>query len=521
MDFSGNECGPEPDCFQITFYANNNGQCPGTRVEPPGSQYVSAVTRQLSGGTFIASSDPNGPAVSEFLYTASLPVPVAVTAGQCLWLEIVNNTPLSDCKWYWSTSPFGNTRHAEIDINPATGTLPTVYSTCNAANIKDMDLAFSLNVRIDKEGCGKPQGRCCYDAAPLGVLDCIVTTKERCESLFFGEWAEGGSCPASPACTTGRCCYLDPLNPTQTLCVITMKSTCENLDQTSPPLSPRAGLWTAAIADCAGGNACPTGRCCVGPTCTTVVTEVYCLSQGGTWLLNGNCTSGCPTGISDNAGKCQLPHVISNAQQGGYVSDADNATMVADDFRPSGTSAISQICWRGFHSSNGCDGGVSGAETFSVKFYRNSGTNVPDLAQLLATYALTPTKSIPVPNESSTLGSQQYKYEAFLTPAVTFSSGACYWIEIQNTTVLPGCVWLWATSDEGGNNHAAIRNTGGTPFAYQNIDRDPGVLPRSDHCPQQRELHVRPGGAVQQRLCLGDHPHHGCAGRGHDGGRDA
>jgi hypothetical protein len=45
-------------------------------------------------------------------------------------------------------------------------------------------------------------------------------------------------------------------------------------------------------------------------------------------------------------------------------------------------------------------------------------------------------------------------------------------IEIQNTTVNTNCVWLWATSNEGGNNHAAMRNTGGSAFAYQSLDRD-------------------------------------------------
>jgi hypothetical protein len=273
--------------------------------------------------------------------------------------EIVNDTPSSTCKWQWETSPLGDTLHAQIDVaaGPGSGVLPTDYSACSASNVAALDMAFSVGVRIDKEGCGKPTGRCCYDVPPLGTLDCVVTTLERCNSLFFGEWVEGGSCPPSPACTTGRCCYLDLSNVTQ--CVITMKSTCDNLDQTSPQISSRPGLWTAAIADCSGGNACPTGHCCVSSVCS-VETEIRCLSLGGSaWVAGTTCAAfTCPTAICDSAAACQLPHVVSNIEQGGYVSDADNATLTATISDP--TPPLGQFDrWRGFHSVIGCDGGVS------------------------------------------------------------------------------------------------------------------------------------------------------------------
>ncbi len=479
--FSGSNCGPEPDCFQVTFYAKDNGECPGTRISPPGSQYLATVVRTATGGTLSPTGVPTDPSADEFIYTATLPIPMTVTAGQCLWLEIVNNTPPgtggSDCKWFWETSPFGDTRHAEIDITPATGDLPTVYTSCTDANHPAIDMAFNVGVHIDKEGCGKPTGRCCYDAAPLGVIDCIVTTLERCQALFFGEWVVGGSCPPSPACILGRCCYADLANAPQ--CVITLQSTCNNLDQTSPQISTRPGLFTAGISSC-GTSPCPTGRCCVGnpPACTAGVTEAVCLAQGGAWLSGGNCaaTPPCPSAICDVNSRCQLPHVVANVQQGGYVSDADNATFMADDFRPSGNGTVNQICWRGFHSSNGCDGGVGSAETFNVKFYKAvAGNSLPDLTQVVGTYTgQTPTKSIPVPNEASSLGSQQYKYELFLSPTLAVSSGQCYWLEIQNTTVNASCVWLWATAapSDSPNKRAAIRNTGGSAFTYQNVDRD-------------------------------------------------
>ncbi len=491
LDFAGLECGPEPDCFKVTFYNNNNGagRCPGTVIDPPGYQFVesatAAVVRTATAGLIAPTGTPAGGTATEYMYTATLPIPLTVTAGQCLWIEIVNDSPLSNCQWQWETSPNGDTVHAQIDVTPATGALPTVYAACaTPANVAAIDMAFSVGVRIDKEGCGKPPGRCCYDAAPLGVIDCIVTALDRCQAIFFGEWVEGGSCPPSPACTLGRCCYADLANAPQ--CVITMKSTCDNLDQTSPQISTRPGLWTAAIADCSGGNACPTGRCCVypplpdPPVCTAGVTEAVCLAQGGAWLSGGNCagTPPCPSAICDVNTRCQTAHVVSNVQQGGYVSDADNTSLVADDFRPSGNGTINQICWRGFHSINGCDGGVGSAETFNVKFYKAvAGNSLPDLTQVVGTYTgQTPTKSIPVPSEASPapLNSQQYKYQLSLSPTLAVSAGQCYWLEIQNTTVASSCVWVWATAapSDSPNRRAAVRKTGTGAFAYQGLDRD-------------------------------------------------
>ncbi|RIK63445.1 MAG: hypothetical protein DCC65_16020, partial [Planctomycetota bacterium] len=315
LNSQGLTCSAEKDCFQITFYSTELGctnsaanRCPNLRIEPPGSQYIANVSRVASGGIIT----PAG-VVTEFFYTATLPVPMPVVAGQCYWIEIVNNTPENDCRWHWEQSPQGDTRHAFVDVSPATGDLPTDYSACNKL---ERDLAFSTNIRIAKDGCGKPNGNCCYDAPPLGVVDCVVTTEENCVFTLFGSWTEDGTCPGTCP-PLGRCCYLDQFNATQ--CVSTYQTTCNSL----------GGLWTSG-ASCP----CPTGRCCVGTSCTPGLTEVECLSQGGAWLGGATCAQPCPTGICNNNARCQLPHLSSGLQQGGYVTDIDNAVKVADDFRP-------------------------------------------------------------------------------------------------------------------------------------------------------------------------------------------
>lgn len=276
----------QQDRFWITFYRNNNpfGRCPGTPLTPPGVQLVSA-TRTPTGNLI-------GNAL-ECFYTADLPIPVPVTAQECLWMEIVNDVVPIGCRWHWETASYGDNRHAGIS-SPNPG-LPTTYNQCTPTlgpNVVENDLAFNIGVRIRKDGCGPPMGSCCYDAAPLGVIDCDDTTQAFCEVILLGEWSETASCPAN--CVLGRCCFLDLLNAPQ--CVVTTETTCVTLDRTSPPLSSLPGLWTAGITSCSGGNACPTGRCCIGapPSCLPGVTEIYCISQGGTWTMGLTCASLCP-----------------------------------------------------------------------------------------------------------------------------------------------------------------------------------------------------------------------------------
>lgn len=463
-DIAGVDCGPEFDCFQITFYSPISGcantqenRCPDLRVEPPGSIFVPDVTRVAS-GTIIT---PNG-LVTEWFYTATLATPVQVTAGECIWMEIVNNTPMSNCQWHWEQSPQGDTRHATVQLASPSGELPTDYSACTAAA---RDLAFSINLRIDKGGCAKPTGRCCFDAAPFGAIDCLVTTEEVCRGVYNGEWAEDGVCdPAEPPCIVGRCCYLDESLESQ--CVSTLLTTCNSL----------GGLWVESD-ECP----CPTGRCCFGPgDCQDGQTEIQCIVAGGLWSLGVTCTTPCPTGICNNIGKCQLPDLSSGLQQGGYVSDADNEVSTADDFRPvftSGLNYIDQICFRGFHrrttAAGDCGGGVETSETFTITYYASAG-NLPDTAAIIGgPFNVTPLKSIPVPAEGVQGFGVQYQYEAFHAP-VPVTANQCYWIEIQQTVLDSDCVFLWATSNEGGNQKAAIRKSGmaGNAFAYQLIDRD-------------------------------------------------
>lgn len=462
LQISGDDCvAADPDCFHVQFYQGSANRCPGTAIGMP--QFIPAanLTRATTGSGIILPAA----VATEFFYTATLPTPVPVTAGVPMWLEIVNNTPLNDCQWFWEQSPQGDTRHAVTNL-PATADLPSNYSACLPTNVAQRDLAFSLNVRIAKDGCGKPTGRCCYDVPPLGVLDCQVTAEDYCVAVLNGQWSENGTCsPVNPACTVGRCCYLDQSMVTQ--CVSTIQTTCEQA---------LSGIW-ANGASCP----CPTGRCCVAGNCTPLQTEIACRSQGGIWTAGADCSQPCPTGICNTINRCQLPHLINGLQQGGYVSDLDNATKVADDLRvlfTSGQNFINQLCFRGFHRNGTQDcSPLNEVETFVVTYYANGVDNLPNTASILGgPFTVQPLKSVALDTlgnpEGVVTGGVQYQYEVNHA-AVNLTASTCIWIEIQHVNPDPSCVFLWSTSNEGGNNRAAItKTTGADAFTYQVIDRD-------------------------------------------------
>lgn len=463
IQVAGDDCvAADPDCFHVQFYQTTANRCPGAAIG--GAQHIPTatnLTRVTTGGGIILPAA----VATEFFYTATLVTPVAVTAGVPMWLEITNNTPVNDCQWFWEQSPQGDTRHAVTSL-PASNDLPSNYTACTAANVQQRDLAFSLNVRIAKDGCGKPTGRCCYDAPPLGVLDCQVTAEDVCVAVLNGEWSENGTCsPVNLACTVGRCCYLDQALATQ--CVSTIQATCEQaLD----------GIW-ASGASCP----CPTGRCCIQGNCTSMVTEVACRQQDGIWTAGADCSQQCPTGICNNVSRCQLPHLINGLQQGGYVTDLDNAAKVADDFRTINTAGgnfINQVCFRGFHRTGTQDcSPLVQTENFVITYYANGGNNLPNTAAIVGgPFMVTPLKSVALDtlgNPEGVLGGGvQYQYEVNHA-AVNLTANACFWIEIQQVNADPSCVFLWSTSNEGGNQRSAITKTsGGDAFTYQLLDRD-------------------------------------------------
>jgi|GEM_PF-1662912 len=131
------DCAPGTgDDFSITYYNNDNGFVPGTLRAGPFSvtldnKFETGCT--LSGG---------GITIAEWQFEASHPA-VAVTAGECLWIEIVNNTT-GTCFWLWDTTPDGDGRSAQSTPPP------------NFAQT-DYDMAFCLDIATNPvPACGPP-----------------------------------------------------------------------------------------------------------------------------------------------------------------------------------------------------------------------------------------------------------------------------------------------------------------------------------------------------------------------------
>ncbi len=202
IDFGagGVDCGVDDggasDDFTITYYENTPDPvslldpCPGAVKAGP---FSVSPTKTPTGNVLGAAM------AAEFQYIATHPA-VPVVAGDCCWLEIVNNTT-GNCFWLWVTSPTGDGLSEQHVQDPADGLLPTDYAC--PADDNAFDQAFCLNLRIGPTGCFNcpigpdALGRCCYN-----VGQCVITTLESCVGLYngylFDEWACDECCPPPP-----------------------------------------------------------------------------------------------------------------------------------------------------------------------------------------------------------------------------------------------------------------------------------------------------------------------------------
>ena len=155
--------GDVDDNFTITFRKNDPGcpaGAPGTILAGP----FSPVVTKIATGNVIPSGLGD---LVEYLYTANIPGGVVVGAGECVWLEIVNDTTGGVCVWLWET--------AEGDGGAFQSGDPTNF-----------DLAFCLNL-------------------PLGDTSvCTLPVNPLCE----GAQGDCGQANGSPGCDDPCCCTL-------------------------------------------------------------------------------------------------------------------------------------------------------------------------------------------------------------------------------------------------------------------------------------------------------------------------
>ena len=114
-----------------------------------------------------------GGQIELFQYTAALPLPFAVTAGKCYWIEIQNDTDnwgATTCHWWWAWSDEGNGSSMRQHFDLGEDYLDPNQTMQNA------DLSFCLDVTwTEPTWITFDNGSFCYvetDCAPQNEADC-------------------------------------------------------------------------------------------------------------------------------------------------------------------------------------------------------------------------------------------------------------------------------------------------------------------------------------------------------------
>lgn len=265
------------DSFRITIF-NDNAGVPGSVLSGP-----HAVSPTKTADGFIPPIGTFGQA-TQWRYEATIPA-VNVTAGSCYWLEIVNNTT-GDCCWLWSLAGTAN----NVSASRTGGTAGQANYT--SSDLLSGDFAFCLdNIRIDKQDCGLPQGRCCYTQGP-NVL-CQNSDEPTCLNLIGGTWTLGQNCTSNPcpALAPDNCADATPL----TLNVPKVGTTVG--------LTPSPGLVPSCESAGGGQNTSGDGWYTFTPTVSGQTTVNGCTDAAYDMIMvvySGTCGSLTEVGCDDD-----------------------------------------------------------------------------------------------------------------------------------------------------------------------------------------------------------------------------
>ncbi|HWL94403.1 MAG TPA: hypothetical protein VNT79_12800 [Phycisphaerae bacterium] len=181
VDFPSTICEGVSDDFDITFFDDASNR-PDDIIAGP---MAVAPTRTTITQTF------NGGPIFE--YQVTIPA-VPVTANNCFWMEIRNNT-VGDCVWLWLSSDVGDGISAQDD-----DALPY-----DVGSNSDPDLAWCLNINVNSDGCESATtspGSCC-----LADGSCLEgQTEAQCEGaggVFGGSESTCASNPCPLICQPG------------------------------------------------------------------------------------------------------------------------------------------------------------------------------------------------------------------------------------------------------------------------------------------------------------------------------
>ena len=140
------DCGPGTgDSFTVTYYDDDT--CSGMPGSLRAGPLPITLTSKLATGSVASHA---GISLAEYQYEATH-APVPVTAGECLWVRILNHST-QNCYWLWSSAGSGDGRSAQSGV---LGGGPQAF-----------DLAFCVDIATESDGC----------ASSLATVYCTAKT---------------------------------------------------------------------------------------------------------------------------------------------------------------------------------------------------------------------------------------------------------------------------------------------------------------------------------------------------------
>jgi len=152
-------------------------------------------------------------------------------------------------------------------------------------------------------------------------------------------------------------------------------------------------------------------------------------APGGTGSFSMTCLN---PPCSQPAGNCQ--EIKANA---GSLSNQANS-LVADNFKPTSSGNITNICWWGSYGSDN----PPVADSFRIRYFANNASNLPG-TQLGSTFLQGTNLTVSGPVETVVFGASFPIFEYSATHAnIPVVAGQTYWVEISNN--LAGIDnWYW------------------------------------------------------------------------------
>ncbi|MCG8406915.1 MAG: hypothetical protein MI923_17090 [Phycisphaerales bacterium] len=203
------------------------------------------------------------------------------------------------------------------------------------------------------------------------------------------------------------------------------------------------------------------GACCDGTNCTGDTTAAACEGVGFFFPFEtciGAEAITCPDSFCGVPAFCQLP-----ATDNASTSDLDTGNEASDDFQPTSTGNINNLCWWGVYQPNADGAGF--ADEFRVTYFADAG-GAPDFNTVIAGPFVQSVDFISFSKVDSGLdiagAADIFQYEAE-HPPVAVTSGTCFWVEVVQTTT-SATTWFWEDSDEGNGRFNQTQN--GTPIIF-------------------------------------------------------